>query len=164
MLPSSLVTLLVVAATISSSGSASPLRPKPTLRFHATMHVAQGLGHAGDGCIAARAALQAAPIVSKVAFDGVAGRLRQSNVRLEQHPRVDTTNIGDWSLPVAQQWVLTMGAGGVVSSCTTEPLPAGAKFGSWGSVRTIILPSPVSCPLPRRAELGGADGAGGRAG
>jgi hypothetical protein len=91
----------------SSSSSSSSRRPVPTLQFRTTMRAASGFGHDGDGCVTAEAALQSAPIVSKLAFDADKGRLRQSNPKLVRRRRRHaalTPLMGDSLLGLVLTW------------------------------------------------------------
>jgi hypothetical protein len=129
--------------------------PPPTLTFKTTIRVAEaystspGSGPQRDGCLAATARL-ASPIVSKIVFDGVHGRMSQSNAMMVRTPTTNLTNIGRWDLPTPQEWDLESVGGGSMT-CYTEALPDavcpnGTKacpptFGSWGELNpfTSIL-------------------------
>ena len=137
----------------SGGGQAAEALPSPTLVFQMTMRVSEafsispGAGPAGDGCLVAEEQLKTGhySAVSKVTFDGVRGRLRQSNTALQRHPANNITNIGRWDLAVPREWDLFVGGSGSVS-CETEELPrvvcpngtlppsCPPKFGSWGAL------------------------------
>ena len=78
--------------------------PPPTLVFSMTLRQGQGYGAKGDGCIAAEEAVKSDPIISKIVFDGVRGRLSQENAALERHPAFNLTNIGRWDMKVPREW------------------------------------------------------------
>lgn len=46
-------------------GEAQGARPELNLEFATTMHIAEGYGHDGDGCILAEKALETNPVVSQ---------------------------------------------------------------------------------------------------
>ena len=41
-------------------------QPELTLQFYSEIHAAEGLGHDGDGCVAAEELLQSGPTISEV--------------------------------------------------------------------------------------------------
>lgn len=105
--------------------------PAPTLIFGTTIRIAESYSSSpgavgGDGCIAAEAKLSsggsALNAVSKVVFDGVTGRLRQSNTQLQHTPAVNLTQIGRWDLRVPTEWDLTTSPTGA-TTCTSEREP-----------------------------------------
>ena len=131
-------------AVARAAGAAGP--PAMTLTFAATMHIAGGYGHDGDGCVAAETALEATPTISRIWFDAANERLAQTNPDLERpDPRPNTTFVGLFEdTPPTAIAVTDNGAGHV--QCETEPLPKGfcpngtracpPDFGTWGTVLT----------------------------
>ena len=84
-------------------------RPGISLEFEAEMHISNGFGHSGDGCIAAELALRQAPVVSQVWFDAPGQRLAQKNVGLAHvDPRPNTTFIGRYDLSPPTEIVVTL--------------------------------------------------------
>ena len=152
------VTTVIVYGKYHNSADDYQQQPKPRLVFKTSIRIAEAFSESpgatgGDGCIAAEAYLKSGNIaISKVAFDGVKGRLRQNNANLEKKPTQNITNIGRWDLKKPQEWDLT-----TVNSndtiCKTELLPpvmcpngtlppsCPPTFGSWGGLNmfTSIL-------------------------
>ena len=147
------ISALVGALAAGAEALGGP--PPPTLTFKTTIRAAEayssspGTGPQRDGCLAATARL-ATPIVSNVAFDGLRGRLSQSNAMLVPTPKANLTSIGRWDLRVPQEWDLEQ-VGDGRTTCFTESLPDaicpnGTKacppnFGTWGGLNpfTSIL-------------------------
>ena len=70
-------------------------QPPLVLEFFSEMHIGQGYGHDGDGCVLAAFALQSSPVVSEVWFDAPGSRLAQTNTQLEHvDPYPNLTVIG----------------------------------------------------------------------
>ena len=111
--------ILVLGAT--SVTAAAP--PALTLEFISDMHVAQGYGHDGDGCIIAEKNMATDPVRSTVWFDAPGTRLAQTNPGLAAvDPRPNTTFVGVYAAPWGTELDITALPGGA-HACTAEPLP-----------------------------------------
>ena len=163
---------MLLLAVVLSGAAMGMAPPKPTLVFGTTIRIAEAYSHdplaggAGDGCLAAEAKLRSGGsdvAVSKVVFDAEKRRLRQTNAALQRVITRNVTNIGNWGLPVPQEWdLLTTAAGNV--SCATEPLPpvlcpngtlppsCPPDFGSWGALNTFT--SIVGMWYPNTSKVG----------
>ena len=150
-----MLSFLLAGLLVSVQGQPPPM---PTLTFGTKIRIAEAYhdspgATAGDGCIAAEGRLRSGGIViSKVIFDGIKGRMRQTNARLERKPTENVTNIGRWDRASPREWDLTTTVGGSVT-CASELLPpvmcpngtlppsCPPRFGSWGGLNpfTSIL-------------------------
>ena len=121
-------------------------QPTPTLQFQTTMHVAQGFGHDGDGCLIAAARLRSEPTVSRVWFDAPGKRLAQTNLELVRpDTQPNLTFVGLFASNPPTEIDINNARGQV--ECQTEPLPPGIcrngsracapTFGGWGSLNAF---------------------------
>ena len=128
----------------------SKKRPLMALQFTASMHVASGYGHDGDGCVFAEQKLQDQPTISNVAFDYHQKRIRQTNPSFYQNdPHAHTTYIATFlpkgSVPMETELIDT---GKNQTECFTGALPNGyckngsktcpPTFGFFGQPLTIF--------------------------
>ena len=120
-------------------GGSTAAPPPLTLRFFSEMHIGEGYGHDGDGCVRANAAAAEEPVVTRVWFDATRRRLAQTNPGLARtDPSPNRTVIGLWDADPPTE--LDLDDAGL--SCTTEPLPKAVcrngtracppRFGGWG--------------------------------
>ena len=136
-------------SAVAAATAAAP--PSPTLLFKTTIRIAEafstspGTGPTRDGCLAAEARLTN-PVKSQVVFDGVTGRMRQTNANLVRTPTANNTSIGNWHLKTPTEWDLQSVGDGPMT-CFTEPLPNSTcqdgtntcppKFGTWGGLNAF---------------------------
>lgn len=134
--------LLLMMLPLASSHS----QPALTLQFTTELHVAQGFGHDGDGCVIAEANLRDKPIKSDIWFDTPGQRLAQTNLRLMPvDPNPNLTIIGRFADKPPTE-IDTNVVGGQ-PECQTEAIPPaycrnGSKvcppvFGDFGSLNAF---------------------------
>ena len=138
---------IAVVAVIATSEAIDD-HPPVSLQFSCEMHVAEGFGHDGDGCILARASVVSSPIVSKVWFDAVGQRIAQTNPNFESvDPTPNDTFVGLYKrVPPIELKVVALTGNKNKYSCESDTLSPtycanGSKvcppsFGKWGELFT----------------------------